>query len=326
MGKVLVTGATGFLGGAVAAELSRRGQRVVGLGRNGDKLQKLAAMGVPTLHWDLSTPNQEKLSASLAGVDAIVHCAALSAPFGLSRDFELHNVKATEALVSAAAELGVRKFIYISTPAVYFRFQDQIDLTEATDLPPPVNTYAQTKRAAEMMVLANMGNHPIVLRPRGIYGRGDQALLPRLLKAAAKGPLPLLRGGLARTDLTHVDDVVASVIAALGAGPSADGEIFNISGGEAIPIREVVERASQRLAIRPTWRRVPVRAAFAAASFMEWAARRRSAPVEPRVTRYGLGILAYTQTLNIEKAKRRLSWAPKISFDEGLNRTFGQPT
>jgi len=126
---------------------------------------------------------------------------------------------------------------------VYFAYRDQLGVSEDAGLPRPVNHYARTKRQAEEIVLAAPEVGPVVLRPRGIYGAGDRKLLPRLLQVARQRPLPLFRDGKARIDLTYVDDVVDAVLAALSAGSAAEGQIFNISGGEVVPVRDIAEAA-----------------------------------------------------------------------------------
>ena len=322
MARILVTGATGFLGGSVVRALGRAGADVVAAGRDPVKCAELARLGVTTLCRDLADPFDDAEMAALRDVRSIVHCAALSAPFGRRADFDRANIRATAHLVDLAARLGVRRFVHVSTPAVYFRFRDQIDLVETTPLPPPINDYARTKRMGEAIVTACAEIGPIVLRPRGIYGAGDTALLPRLARAVASGPLPLFRGGTAATDITHVDDVVAAVLAALAAPRTVEGEIFNVSGGVGLPIRHIVGAVCDRLALVPRWRAVPLALARPVVAMIERAAKIWPGAPEPRVTVYGLGIFAHTQTLNIAKAAGLLGWAPRISFEEGLARTF----
>ncbi|MEP6564856.1 MAG: NAD-dependent epimerase/dehydratase family protein, partial [Mesorhizobium sp.] len=163
-------------------------------------------------------------------------------------------------------------------------------------------------------------------RPRGIFGAGDRALLPRLLQAARRRPLPLFRDGQARIDLTHVDDVVDAILAALAAGGSAEGQIFNISGGEVLPVRRIADEACARAGFSARWRKMPLWPAMLAAGVMEAVALRLPGQPEPAVTRYGLGLFAYAQSLDISKASRMLGWAPKVSFEDGLDRTFGAGT
>lgn len=322
MERILVTGATGFLGGAVVRALCRAGAEVVAAGRDPTKCADLARQGIATLCRDLAEPFGDAETAALRDVRAVVHCAALSAPFGRPAAFERANLRATAHLVDLAARLGVRRFVHVSTPAVYFRFRDQIDLVETAPLPAPINDYARTKRIAETIVTARSEIGPIILRPRGIYGAGDTALLPRLIRAVATGPLPLFRGGTAATDITHVDDVVAAVLAALAAPSTVEGEIFNVSGGVGLPIRRIVGAVCDRLSLSPRWRALPIGLVRPVIATIERAAKILPGAPEPRVTVYGLGIFAHTQTLNISKAARLLGWTPRISFEEGLVRTF----
>lgn len=316
-GRVLITGATGFLGGTVLRMLQAQGRPMLAQGRNP---ARLAGLGVPVLRWDLTRPLPD--IPELAEVDAVVHCAALSSPFGRLADFHAANVAGTAAVLALAQRLGVRRFVHISSPSVLFAPRDQLALDETAPLPPPFTPYARTKAEAEALVLAATGLSPVLLRPRGLYGAGDTALLPRLLQAARTRPLPLFRGGRARIDLTHVEDAGAAILAALDAGPEAASQIFHISGGEVLPVTEIASRACARAGVPLRWRRMPLAPALLAAGAMERLALMTGAR-EPAVTRYGLALFAYAQSLDISKARRLLGWSPRIPFAEGLERSFG---
>ncbi|MEO5755572.1 MAG: NAD(P)-dependent oxidoreductase [Mesorhizobium sp.] len=324
MGRVLVTGASGFLGGHVMARLAASGMPALAQGREPQRCAALEAAGHAVAQFDLSQPFDTATHRLFGDVEMIVHCAALSAPFGRLADFEAANVTATSNLVDFAREQGVRRFVHISSPSVCFAYRDQLDVAEDSPLPDPVNHYARTKRQAEQIVLAAPEIGPVVLRPRGIYGAGDRALLPRLLQAAQQRALPLFRDGKARIDLTHFDDVVDAVIAALFAGSGADGHIFNVSGGEVLPVRHIADAACRRAGVQARWREKPLWLAMLAAGAMETMALRLPGQPEPPITRYGLGLFAYAQSLDISKASRILGWCPKVSFEEGLDRTFGE--
>jgi nucleoside-diphosphate-sugar epimerase len=261
----------------------------------------------------------------LAG-DVLVHCAALSSPWGLRAAFHRANVLGTQGALRIAREGGVRRFVHISTPSVYFRFKDQIAVREDAPLPPPVNTYASTKREAEELVLAADDLDPIVLRPRGLYGPGDTTLLPRLIAAARKRPLPLMNGGRAATDLTFVDDVADAARAAITVSANSSQRVFNVSGGHALNVRDVAERAGERASCAVRWRRMPAEVVFAFARMNEAVCARLPRRPEPMITAYGAAVFAFTQTLNIEAAAKHLGWTPRVSFDEGLDRTFGAAT
>ena len=313
----LITGASGFLGSTLAASAPGR---VLAVGRDPQRCAAMSdRLGIPVQVLDLAGPDAAAAlirMATAAGVNSIVHAAALSVPWGKPVAYHRANVMGTQTVLRVADALGISRVVHISTSAVSFRFADQEEVAETAPLPPAVNPYAASKRAAEeMALLAGC----VVLRPCGLYGAGDQAFMPRLLRAMRDGPLPHLRDGRAAADLTHVDDVVASIWAALAVS-KGQGRVFNISGGAALPIREVVDANAQHCGIRARWRRLPLALVMAAARGMELSAAFTGR--EPRFTRYGVGFFAYRQTLDLSQAKAVLGWQPKISFDEGLARTF----
>src|SRR5262249_50058589 len=98
--------------------------------------------------------------------------------------------------------------------------------------------------------------------------------------------------------------------------------IFNVSGGEALNVREVVERVAEKARFRVRWRKAPVNLVLAYAALSETTCKILPKRPEPRLTLYSAGLFAFTQTLNIEAAKAHLSWTPRVSFAEGLRRTF----
>ena len=314
MGRVLVTGATGFLGGHVIRALGP--DVAIAQGRDPAKCDELRASGFEVLQHDLTKP-----IAASPKVEAIVHCAALSAAFGPRKSFVAANVDATRHVVAFAQRMKVRRFVHISSPTIYFAMADRLNLDENASLPPPINHYAATKRQAELIVQAAPDIGPLILRPRGIYGPGDKTLLPTLLKAARR-PFPLLRGGAAKIDLTYVDDVVRAIQCALREDTQLDGQVFNLSGGQVLPVRDIVTQTCAAAGITARWRAVPLAPALALARLSEAAALLPKMPA-PIVTRYTLGLFAYAQSLNISKACNLLQWVPKVQFANGLVATFG---
>ena len=319
--RILVTGATGFLGGRAAQHLSKLGASVTATGRNEARLGDLSLQTCKTLAADLSSPDA---LASISGeYDAIVHCAALSAPWGRPEDFHSANVVATQTVLCIAARNPECRMIHISSSAVYFQPKDQSHIAESDPLPDRlINHYARSKLMSETLV-RGCGQSSIILRPRGIYGPGDTALVPRLIAAAEARPLPLLRGGQAKTDLTHVDDVVSAIVASLRVRRPHSGKIYNISGGEALSIKGIIETVCFHAGIDLRWRVLPTSLAMLGAHGSEIASALGGWKSEPLVTRYSLGLLAWSQTLDISKAQHELNWTPKITFEEGLKETLG---
>lgn len=316
--SILVTGASGFLGSAVVRHLAGQGAKVIATGRNTSRLNAIETACARTITCDLADGWQGECPQ----LEAVVHCAALSAPWGRKAEFERSNVDATRNAIALARLSGVRRFVHVSTPSLYFRFADQDQVSEETKLPPPVNHYARTKRAAEDLVLEAGDLDPIILRPRAIYGNGDTTLLPRLIESARRGPLPLMRDGRAATDMTHVDDVVSAIVAALSLAGRPAHRILNISGGTPLGLPDVIATACAKAGVEPRWRKVSFPAVYAFARAAELMAKLSPDRPEPTITTYAAGVLAFRQTLDISRARKVLGWHPMISFEEGVARTF----
>lgn len=312
---IVVTGATGFLGGRLVRRLLTNGS-VLAIGRNAEVLSQLKGAGASVLRRDLIALDASDIPKE---AHTIVHCAARSAPFGPIDGFMRDNVLATCVVCGLVARLGLR-LVHISTPAIYADYCDQFKVREDASLPRPINAYAKTKGAAEAEV-EKLGKQAIVLRPRGIYGKGDTALLPRMLSAARAGPIPVLRGGQACTDITHVEDVVDAIEAALSAPLEAWGEAYNIAGPYGVNVKKIITMAAARAGQPVVFKDVPWPVAYRASQAVEFWGKITGR--EPRVTPYGLLLLAYTQTLDCSKAREGLGWEAKTEFHEGLEEVFG---
>jgi nucleoside-diphosphate-sugar epimerase len=323
--RVLVTGGTGFLGRHIVWRLGQLGGDVVFTGRDRDHAAVVLA-GVesgpgharffPLSH---GTPEAARALADAAqDIDAIVHCAALSAPWGRREAFERANVASTREVIGACEAHGVRRLVHISTPSLYFDFRDHVNIGEHEPLPHPVNTYARTKGIAEQLVMHAAIDTVITLRPRAIFGPWDTTLLPRLLRVARQTRLPLMRGGSSLIDLTYVDNVVDAVMLALGASPAR--ATFNISNGEPMTVLALFNALASAFDFPPRFRKVPYPLVATVAALLEGVAT--FAPAwEPPLTRYSAGLLAYSQTLDLTQARKVLGYAPRVSLADGLRHT-----
>jgi len=322
MTKVLVTGATGFLGRATAVRLRDLGWDVTGLGRDEKIGRQLTAQGIPFVQADLR--NRQQIEDACAGRDYVIHCAALSSPWGTYRDFHETNVVGTEHVVSGCVRHGVRRLVHVSTPSVYFNYRDRLLVSEQEELPrKPVNAYAATKLIAERVVADAAGNglSSIIMRPRAVFGPGDTSLFPRLLRVNDSRGIPLIGGGEALLDLTYVDNAVDGLLQACTAPANAAGKIYNLSNGEPVKLIDLLQRLFALLELPLRTRRVSRPAALAAGRAMEWLYRAFPAiGAEPPFTRYTVGLLAYSQTLDLAQARQALNYEPRIPLDEGLRR------
>jgi nucleoside-diphosphate-sugar epimerase len=311
--KVLVTGAGGFIGSHVASRFAARGHHVIGTARR----SVATGPGVTLVAADLASNALDPLTD---GCELVVHCAARASPWGEREQFWRDNVIATERLLAAAQRAGtVRRLVHVSTPSIYYDGRDQIDRDEHF-VPPRrwPTAYAESKWAAECRVVAAPALHPVILRPRAVFGPGDRAIVPRILMAAERGLMPLPGGGRSLIDVTYVDNVVDAIEAAAAAPAECEGRAFNITNGEPISVRDLVQRLFAALELRARAVAVPRVLARGAAALSEFIAGRRRGRPEPRLTRYGVGLLACSQTLCIDAARRDLGYSPRVAVNDGL--------
>ncbi|MBF6589341.1 MAG: NAD-dependent epimerase/dehydratase family protein [Ktedonobacterales bacterium] len=318
--EILVTGGTGFLGQHLALALLRAGHGVRLMGRDFEGARAVMAAGAVPVAADLCA--EADVLAACAGVDAVYHVGALSAPWGRRAEFFTVNVAGTEAVLAGCRRFGVRRLIYVSSPSVVFDGHDHRDLTEAAPYPTRfASVYSLTKKLGEDRVNAvgAEGLETVILRPKAIFGPGDRALLPRLIEAARRGRLPQIGDGRNLVDLTYVENVVHALLLALESR-AAVGGTYTITNAEHVPLWQAIRAVLARLGLSERLRVVPARAALAAASLME--ARAVVTGREPLLTRYSAAILARTQTYDISAARRDLAYAPPISFSAGMERTL----
>lgn len=324
MTRVLVTGATGFLGRHTARRLAGMGWEVYAQGRNADVGRQLEQEGSVFLPGDLR--DFERAKELCRGMDVVFHCAALSSPWGKYKEFYTSNVEATRHIVEGCKEHGVGRLIHISTPSLYSTRKERFAIRESDPLPGrPANAYAATKLIAERVVgeAAREGLTAFMLRPRAIFGPMDNALFPRLLAANDSKGVPLLDGGRASIDLTCVDNVIDAMLLCCEAPLSAAGRAYNISNGEPILFKELVTRLFALLELPLRTRNLPYAAADAVAAVMEGIHRLLPVLGEPLLTRYSAAALGVSQTLDISLAREQLGYHPRVTTDEGL-RAFAE--
>ncbi|MBS5939001.1 NAD(P)-dependent oxidoreductase [Clostridium sp.] len=311
--KVLVTGATGFLGYHVLKRFLKEGYIVTAIGRKNE--EKLNGLGAEFKRIDI-TESLEELDKDY---DVIIHYAALSKPSGRYEDFYKANVTGTKNIIAFAKEnRNLKRFIHISTPSIYTGSQERINISESTPITKKfLNHYAKTKYLGEKEV--ELSSLPyIILRPRAIFGEYDTSIVPSLVNAAKKGFLPMINNGRCLVDVTYVENVVQSIHLAVNSKDEYIGECYNVNNDEALELREVLKMLFEALKISPKYIKLPYRIMFEAGRVIEWVSEKLN--VDSTINRYTVTVLSKSQTLDISKIKEQLNYKPLFTIKEGLNK------
>jgi nucleoside-diphosphate-sugar epimerase len=322
--QTLVTGATGFLGSHIVERLLARGDSVRALVRETSDTSFLKSRGVDLAVGDITQP--ETLPAALKDVDVVYHAAANVNDWGPYSDFRRVTVHGTRNMLRASADSGIKRFLHVSSDAVY-KFSD---LRRGVDEDTPVEThfgpldyYRKSKTKAEKVVRKahREGLLPVsIVRPALILGDRDATMLPGLIaflrsSAAcyignAKNQLPIVYGG----------DVAELCILA-ATNDDAVGEIYNAVNEEFVTQRDLFETTAEIAGLDPPKRSIPLRALYTMAAGMEAAARLRGWSHRPDLTRFAVNLLGVDYVESNEKARSQLGWKAEVDMREAVRRS-----
>ena len=315
--SVLVTGATGFLGGYAVSEFLAHGFAVVAHGRNPAALARLREMGAATVAGDLA-----QLARLKRPVDVVVHAAALSSPWGRWQEFKESNVEGTRHVVSFMERNSVPRLVFVSSPSIHADRGDRLAMAENHPVrDKPLNSYIRSKIAAEAFLQEahTSGRVPelLTIRPRGIIGAGDPSVAPRLLRAHRKFGVPLFRDGDNLVDLTAVENVALALRLAAEAR-NARGQVYNITNGQPRPFKELLEILFKELDVPPRYLKANATVFYALGALLEGICQALPGNPEPPLSRYMVSTIAYTQTLDITRARTELGYVPRVGIEQAL--------
>ncbi|MCP9200834.1 NAD-dependent epimerase/dehydratase family protein [Gramella sp. GC03-9] len=310
--KVLVTGATGFIGYRLAEILARDQQaKVTGAGRKLDKAGKLKDFGVELLALDLTS--EQELDNSLTGVDFVFHCAG--ALGGDDKTAEMVNELATRKIVETAACNGVKRIVHISTVGVYDMTQsDTLDEKTPLALDHPSN-YPRTKARGEKLAFktGKLNDVEVVaIRPSMVYGPGDGVWTTMMYKNVCEGKPVFLGDGNYSFNPVYLDDVVDAMIKAATA-EGVNGEAFNISS-EVTTWKHFMNYYGDACNKKP--KGIPV--------FMAklMAAANKIPGVQTPIDKGFIEMATSNKFFPVDKAGKMLNWKPNTSLEEGMEKTI----
>lgn len=319
--RVLVTGASGMLGRAVADTLAARGDAVTVLQRRPSGSPHREVLG------DVADP--AAVGRAVADQDAVVHLAAKVDVVGAWEDYRRTNVGGTRTLVEAARAGRVERFVQVSSPSVAHAGDSLAGVGAGPADPERARGhYARSKAAAELIALGADGDDLMVtaVRPHLVWGPGDTQLIGRILERARTGRLPVLGRGTSLVDTTYVTNAADALVAALDRAEVARGQALVVTNGEPRPIGELIADICHAGGAPPPRLRIPARLAWVAGAAVEGAMAVSGAVpwlpeiTEPPLTRFLAEQLSTAHWFDQRHTRAVLDWVPAVSLDEGLRR------
>lgn len=314
--NVLVTGATGFIGGKLVDKLKGEGHSVRVLVRPGREGRFRPSNGIEVHPGDLGEP--ESLNEATRGIHVVVHSAGALGKWDVPvQEMARINVTGTRHLMRASLDQGVSHFVHLSAGGV----SGPMPPTPAdeTVVCHPKTPYERTKLEGENAVLEFHRREKLpvtVLRPTFTYGPGDLHKLP-IFRAVWSGRLALIGNGESLIHPVYVDDLLQGIGRAME--KEGQGEIYLIGGPRPVTKRELLDTIASSLDVRRNWWKIPRHLAFFLALAAEGAGK--IVKKTPPLTRGRVLMMGWSFGYRIDKAKEKLDYSPQTDLAQGIAQT-----
>lgn len=321
--KVLVTGATGFVGGFLVKRLIKSGDIVTCLVRNLEKAESLKRFGAKLIKGDLK--DSKIIQIAVKGQDLVYHLAAIgNSSFVSKKDYHRYyeiNAGCTKNLLEGCRNKKIKKIVHFSSIAVMGLTKDEI--SDESSICYPVAPYQRSKYETEKIILDyyDKYNLPVVIiRPTMIYGPGNVNFseILRMAKFIKKGIFPLVGNGKNAIPLVHVEDVVNGAILASKHGKP--GEVYIITNDKNYSFNEIIKAISNEIGKKVFIFKVPKIIAQIIIAPMEFISK--IFKFKPIFTLKRIESMTANRVFSVEKAKKDLKYKQEISMEEGIKETI----
>ena len=315
--KIILTGATGFIGINYLSEVHNDGNEYICLVR-----KQSACDALKHLHAEVKIIafHREELQTAIKGADVVIHMIGQMGKYGLQlNEFERVNCLLTEDIVEACLADKVKQFIYLSTPGVQ-GFGKR--LCKEEDSYAPRGNYEKTKVAAEQYIINRLKNEEMkytIIRPDFVYGPGDYRRI-KMYKNIRDRKFILTTSGNTYLHPTYVMDVVQGIHRSVN-NENAYNEIFNISAPNAITVQEYLEIIANYFGKKVLKINIGYHLSVFLASVID-AFSDRFLKKEGFVSKNKIDFLALNHSTSSEKAQRLLGYVPEYDFKSGFNNTM----
>lgn len=315
--KLLVTGATGFIGSRLCLQAHRLGIDVLATGRAeiADEIERLHELRAANVAMEIGLLQDAELARRvLQGRNAVIHLAAAQHESQMpDAYFRSVNVEATSTLLQACREARIKRFVYGSTMGVYGSAGEGV-IDENTPTRPE-NIYTRTKLDAEELVRSCAPHfETCVIRISETYGPGDKRLL-KLFRAIDRGHFVMIGAGNNRRQSIHVSDLIRGLMIA-AQHPAATGETFVLAGAEVMRTNEMVQTIAAAMQRKPPRLQAPLWPFLGAARVMETILP--PLRIQPPLHSRRLDFFRKSFVFSTVKARTVLGFLPEVDFYEGV--------
>lgn len=320
MSKVLITGATGFIGSHLLNKVMEKSGHVRILALPNDEKAKIyEKKGLDVIYGDIS--DSEIIEKALKGIEIVYHLAAVVSDWAPKELYKKVNIDGMENICESSLRKDVARFVYVSTNDVFGLWENTM-IDESFPYRPWGEPYPDSKLEASRIAWKYFcrGLPVSMIYPCWVYGPGDTTFLLPVVDALRRNQLIYWR----KNSLiwpTYISNVVDLLIE-IATNPQAIGHGFLVHDGVSDTFRDFIAKIASQLELKNPKLHIPYLSAFIIASCMQIIWRMTGIKSRPLLTTYIVKNLGSRLRFSISKAQDTLNWKPNISYEEGLQKTI----